>query len=203
MEFVNVSYEIMNEIDRKEILKKIEIAGRVCYKSEDKITNESASKFVLGLVKSGHHSVIEHIHITVKFNFGIDLSRCVTRHRLCNFSSESTMYCNYKSKGIKYIDMRHHFKNPDSITIWLNTLKTIEKAYLDMIALGELPRIARVVLPLCLKTELIVTSNLRQWRTIFEQRTGLPAHPQMREIMIPLLNEFSQELPEIYSDIKF
>ena len=90
--------EILTPIDREEILAWIELAGRTCYKSEDKITEDSASQFVKKIIESGHHSVIEHINLSVKFICDRGVTHELVRHRLASYSQESTRYCNY-SKG--------------------------------------------------------------------------------------------------------
>ena len=201
MEIMKAKYEILSDINRDSILRSIEVAGRTCYKSEEKINADSAAKFVSMIMKRGHLSVIEHEKVTVKFYIDRGVSHEMVRHRLSSFSQESTRYCNYNKKGMTYIDMEDHFSSPESFQLWMNTLTQLEHTYNKMIELGEKPQIARAILPNCLKTEIVVTSNLRQWRTIFEQRTSSAAHPQMREVMIPLLKEFQQLLPEIYGDL--
>jgi thymidylate synthase (FAD) len=199
---IKPKYEIITPIDREQILKFIEVCGRTCYKSEDKITEDSAKKFVKMIVKRGHNSVIEHFNISVRFYCDRGVSHEMVRHRIASYSQESTRYCNYSEdkKGINYIDMKHHFKNSKSIDIWLDTLLYLENQYNKMIELGESPQIARSILPNCLKTEIVSTYNLRQWVWVFSQRCSLAAHPQMRELMIPLQREFQKTLPEIFGE---
>jgi len=201
MELIKAKYEILTPINRELILRDIELAGRTCYKSEDKITKDSAAKFINMIIKRGHLSVIEHKSISVKFYIDRGISHEMVRHRLSSFSQESTRYCNYSKKGITYINMEDHFNSAETFELWLSAITHLEYVYNKMIELGESPQIARSILPNCLKTEIVVTSNLRQWRTIFQQRTSTAAHPQMREVMIPLLEEFKIVLPEIYGDI--
>lgn len=202
MKILKSKYEILTPLYGSDILQSIEVAGRTCYKSEKQITTDSASKFVSTIVKRGHLSVIEHVSITVRFTCDRGISHETVRHRLSSFSQESTRYCNYSGGGIQVIDIEHHFKNPKSIDIWLNAMMQDEINYNTLISFGESPQIARSVLANSLKTEIVITSNLRQWRTIFLQRTAKAAHPQMRELIIPLCKEFQEELPEIYGDIK-
>jgi len=206
MKIINQSYQILTKLDGKEILKNIERAGRTAYKSEDRITEDSAINFVKMLIKRGHTSVIEHESFSVKFINDRGVSHEEVRHRLASFTQESTRYINYtkENKGgqCTFIDIENHLKNPAiSYSVWYNQMKNSEEAYKAMIDAGESPQIARSVLPNSLKTEIVITANLREWRTIFEQRTAKGAHPQMREIMIPLLEEIKTIIPIIFDDI--
>lgn len=207
MRITNSSYEILSEIDGEKMMKNIEIAGRTCYKSEDKITIDSATKFVEMITKRGHLSVIEHEKITVRFVFDRGISHEMVRHRLTSFSQESTRYCNYSNdkhdNQITVIGLSQYLKNENSLNVWMDAMKSAEDAYFKLIELGETPQIARSVLPNSLKTEIVVTANLREWRTIFKQRTSKAAHPQMRELMCPLLDELKQKLPIIFDDINY
>lgn len=217
MKIINASYKIETPLDRNYILNHIERCGRTCYKSEDRITEDSASKFVKNVIKHGHESVIEHYSFTVRFINDRGVSHEEVRHRIASFSQESTRYCNYHNNyqvdieenddcdsGLNIIDISKHLKNPlVSFDIWFNHMLACEKAYNDMIEAGELPQIARSVLPNSLKTELVLTTNLREWRWIFIKRTEIGvAHPQIIEVMLPLLNELKGILPEIFGDIK-
>jgi thymidylate synthase (FAD) len=216
MKLIKASYKIETPLDRDYILKHIERCGRTAYKSEDKITEDSASKFVRGIIKRGHESVIEHYSFTVRFINDRGVSHEEVRHRLCAFTQESTRYCNYHrnhqvdieeidncDKGLNIIDISQHLKNPlVSFDIWFNHMKACENAYNQLIEAGEAPQIARSVLPNSLKTELVLTCNLREWRWIFIKRTekGV-AHPQIIEVMLPLLNELKIILPEVFEGI--
>jgi len=187
--------------------KMIEKAGRTCYKSEDMITDESHIKFVDKLLHTYHHeSVIEHSSMTVVFVNDRGVSHEEVRHRLCAFSQESTRYINYtkENKGgeCSFIDIKQHLKNPNvTLGIWMDAMQYAENAYKAMIDAGESPQIARSVLPNSLKTELVVTTNFREWRHIFKLRTSKAAHPQIREVMNPLLLELKSIVPVIFDDI--
>lgn len=197
MEFINPSYEIIDQIDGQAILKKIELCGRVCYKSEARITNESAAHFVRGIIKSGHESVLEHVSFTVRFTTSRAIANEIVRHRLASYSQESTRYCNYKG-GIKVIipETTKDDKNYKNLCI------QCEKTYTDMLAKGYRPEIARGILPNDLKTELIMTANLREWRHFFSLRAEQHAHPELRRITIPLLKELIGKIPVIFDDLK-
>lgn len=232
MKLIKPSYEITSKIDGLEILKNIERAGRTCYKSEDKITDDSAIKFIKMLIKKGHESVLEHEKITIKFICDRGVSHEIVRHRLASFSQESTRYCNYsldKFEGEitfiipnwldleegKYLMLEDNgiFDTPSGVIpfnslskdklIYLAGIAETEVRYNELISLGWHAQQARSVLPNSLKTEIVVSANLREWRTIFKQRTSKAAHPQMRELMCPLLDELKTKLPVIFEDINY
>ena len=194
-------------------LETIEAAGRTCYKSEDKITEGSAEKFVRMIIKRGHLSVIEHAYMSVRFICDRGVTHEIVRHRLAAYSQESTRYCNYSkdkfSNNISVIDpcfwanrkIRGH-KDFDCYFIWLELMKLAEEYYLRLLSAGASPQEARSVLPNSLKTEIVMTANLREWLHVFSLRTSKAAHPQMRELMIPLLEEMKTLVPVIFDDIK-
>jgi len=201
--YVSPSYEILTPLYPKEILKSIERAGRTCYKSEDKITDDSAVKFVQNLIKRKHFAMLEHYSFSVLFTIDRGVSHEIVRHRICSFAQESTRFCDYGGKGVVLIHppgLTDAQRERREIHFWnTQTLYDAERNE------GILPEIARGVLPTCLKTEIVVTANLREWRHIFELRaigtTGKP-HPQMKEVMLPLLTDLQIILPEVFGDLK-
>ena len=205
MNIIEPRYIIEESIDGLEILRKIERAGRVCYKSEEKITSDSAKKFVHGIIKSGHESVIEHEKITVRFICDRGVSHEIVRHRIASYSQESTRYCNYNASrfGSQLTFIRPFFwkDEPEKFEIWKNIMQSIEDSYIKLIDLGAKPQEARSILPNSLKTEIVVTMNLREWRHFFKLRAGITAHPQMRQIVVPLLNEMKRLVPIVFDDI--
>ncbi len=195
--------EVLDDINPDAIMKKIELCGRVAYKSEDKITAGSAERFVRMLIRRGHESVLEHVSISVRFVCDRGISHEIVRHRLCAFTQESTRYCNYAQKGIAVISpFSPAQEGTDLYAAWEQAVKSCEDTYTDMISGKVPPELARSILPTCLKTELILTANLREWRHIFRLRTSKDAHPQMRQLMIPLLEGLKVTLPAIFDDIK-
>lgn len=201
MRIVEPSFEILNAPKREEVLRHLELCGRVCYKSEDKMTEESASRFVRFLIERGHESPIEHISISVRIICDRGVSHEWVRHRIASYSQESTRYCNYNSEkfggGIAFI--RPYFaENERLFEIWKREMESAEKAYGDMLANGAKPEDARSVLPNSLKTEFICTMNLREWRHFFALRCAKAAHPAMREIAVPLQEAFREMLPELF-----
>ena len=200
MRIVEPSFEILNAPKREEVLRHLELCGRVCYKSEDKMTEESASRFVKFLIERGHESPIEHISISVRIICDRGVSHEWVRHRIASYSQESTRYCNYNSEkfgGIAFI--RPYFaENERLFEIWKAEMESAEKAYTEMLANGAKPEDARSVLPNSLKTEFICTMNLREWRHFFALRCAKAAHPAMREIAVPLQEAFREMLPELF-----
>jgi len=199
------SFYFESEIDGMEILKKIERIGRTCYKSEDRITDDSAVKFVKMLVENGHEAMIEHVHVSVRIICDRGVSHEIVRHRMASYAQESTRYCNYgKDKfGNEITVIEPNFWNdkPDCKKVWEEAMKQAEEAYMKLIELGATPQEARSVLPNSLKTEIVVTMNLREWRHFFKLRTDKAAHPQIREIAVPLLKAFKEKIPVVFDDI--
>ena len=222
MNILKAGFEILTPISEGGIeeLKHIEKIGRVCYKSEGKITEdgESAKKFVKMLIDRGHEAMIEHSSLSVKFVVDRGVSHELVRHRIASFAQESTRYVNYSlekfGNEINVIDIRNginldnKMKNMDSDTIsaimgeWCLAMEDAEKHYMKMIELGATPQIARSVLPNSTKTEITITANYREWRNFFKLRVPNTAHPQMREVTIPLLKELKRRLPIIFDDIE-
>jgi len=200
----------------KNALEVIECAGRTAYKSEAKITDGSAEKFIASIIKRGHESVLEHASMSVHFVIDRGVSHELVRHRLAAFTQESTRYCNYKG-GVTFIippwvDITpgeylhlHDYKDdidPFPKWRWFQMCLVSERCYKDLLADKWTPQQARSVLPNSLKTEITVTANMREWRHIFKLRCANDAHPQMREVMIPLLNTVAEMYPALFTDIQ-
>jgi len=206
MQVVSAGYEILDTLNGEEILKKIERVARVCYKSEDKITDGSAEKMVKALIKRGHEAMLEHFSFSVKFIVDRGVSHELVRHRVASFAQESTRYCNYGHEGeITVIKPLYLSDCGEDYNIWRKACMVAEKQYLDMLAYGFSPQEARAVLPNSLKTEVVMTANLREWRHFFSLRacgtTGKP-HPQMLEVTVPLLKEIKSLIPVVFDDLE-
>jgi len=206
MKVIKPSYEIQTPIIKEEVYKHLERVGRTCYKSEDKITVDSAERFLRGIVSRGHESVIEHYSFSVKFICDRGVSHEIVRHRIFSFAQESTRYCNYSKDKFdgEITVIRPCFWPMDTKEYqeWLDACLYAERKYMNLLEGGAKPEEARSVLPHSLKTELVVTGNVREWRHFFRLRTSIAAHPQIREIAIPLLEELKQLLPVLFEDIK-
>lgn len=221
MKKIKAGYEILTPISEGGIkeLQHIEKIGRVCYKSEDKISEdgESAKKFVGMLIKNDHTAMIEHSSLSVKFTVDRGVSHELVRHRIASFAQESTRYVNYSLNKFgtecTYIDLKdgidldNKMKKMNAGIIesileeWVFAMEDAERHYMKMIELGATPQIARSVLPNSTKTEITITANYREWRNFFKLRTPNTAHPQMREVTIPLLKDLQKLLPVIFDDI--
>ena len=206
MKIIKPNARIVSSVDGDAILKRIEEYGRVCYKSEDRITEDSAKRFVENLVKRGHESVLEHISVTVKFVCDRGVSHEIVRHRLASYSQESTRFCNYSKDDfgseITVIEPCFLVPGTEGYKLWEGACLVPEQMYFKMLDWGCTPEEARAVLPNSLKTELVMTANLREWRHFFKLRVSKAAHPQMRELTVPLLGEFKEKIPVVFDDIK-
>ena len=218
MILVKPSFIILNYTDDAE--KLIELAGRTCYKSEGRITDDSAADFVEMIRKRKHHSVLEHASATVKFIVDRGVTHELVRHRLAAYSQESTRYCDYRGEvefvippwvGIRpgnwqtITELEHWFKTEKRCErdwaaglLWCIEMLRAETAYKSLRDKGWVPQQARSVLPNSLKTEIVMTANFREWMHVFELRTSWAAHPQMREIMVPCQEEFERRWPSVF-----
>lgn len=208
MKIVKPSFEILTAKEAPEIYREIERIARTCYKSEDLISDngESAWHLIRGLIKNGHYAMLDHATISVKFICDRGISHELVRHRLAAFAQESTRYCNYsKDKFGNEITVIEpfFFKDCARYDIWKDAMQSAETAYFELLKTGAQPQEARTVLPNSLKTEIVVTADITEWRHIFEQRCMIPAHPQMRELMRPLLKELSERYPLFFADIQY
>ena len=205
MKIISPGHEILFMQNGVSILKQIETAGRTCYKSEDKISADSSAGFVKRIIKSGHHSVLEHISVSVRFICDRGISHEIVRHRLAAYSQESTRYANYsKNKfGNEITVIKPFFWAEDSLEYmeWKKAMENAEQSYLKLLKKGARPEQARSVLPNSLKTEIVMTCNLREWRHVLKLRCSKAAHPQIRELMLPLLNEFHEKIPVLFDDL--
>lgn len=221
MNTVKAKYEILTKIsDNGAVeLQHIEKIGRVCYKSEGKITEDgkSAEKFVAMLIRNGHEAMIEHSSLSVKFTVDRGVSHELVRHRIASFAQESTRYCNYSDdkfgaecmfidieEGVMLDNAMNALNSKEIAAVlaeWTAAMNDAERHYMNMLSLGATPQIARSVLPNSTKTEITITANFREWRNFFKLRTAPNAHPQMREVTQPLLKELKQLIPVVFDDI--
>ena len=205
MKVISPDVIILDEIDGAAILRKIEMCGRTCYKSENKITDSSAKQFVRNIIQREHESVLEHVNITVKFICDRGVSHEIVRHRIASYSQESTRYCNYSNEQfgseITVIEPCFLARDTPGYSKWWLACKQAEEAYFDLLDYGCSPQEARAVLPNSLKTEVVMTANLREWRHFLRLRTSAAAHPQMREVACILLNKLKAKIPVVFDDI--
>ena len=206
MKIIPPSFELLDSLNGAALLQKIELAGRVCYKSEAKITPESAAGFVRRILENGHESVLEHEKLTARVVCDRGVSHEIVRHRVASYSQESTRYCNYSLDKFQneLTFIRPFFWNdePEKFRVWQEAMAAAERGYLKLLELGATPQEARTVLPNSLKTELVMTMDLREWRHFFRLRAAAPAHPQMRELAVPMLRAFQEAVPVVFDDIE-
>ena len=206
MKIIEPSVELVQNLNTDEIMKHIEKAGRVCYKSESNISDTSAEKFIANIVKSGHESVIEHISVTFKIICDRGVTHEIVRHRIASYSQESSRYCDYSGNKfggeLTFIKPCFWSEDDENFKLWQKTMAEIEQVYLTMRKNNARPEQARSILPNSLKTEIFVTMNLREWRHFLKLRTDKRAHPQMREVAIKIYKILNEKLPVIFSDIK-
>lgn len=206
MKLIKPKVEILDNINGEEVINKIAKVARTCYKSEDASTPEKDKKLVENLVKSGHEAMIEFFDITVKFTCDRAIANEIVRHRIASYAQESTRYCNYSKdkfnneltfiKPIWYDSLGITHKQDFEIA-----LERCEDDYLEFIKQGWTPQQARAVLPLALKTELNMKTNLREWRHFFKLRCSTAAHPDIRVLALDLLEQMHNQIPIIFDDI--
>lgn len=201
MKIVGICVELLYSVNTRMTMQALEMAGRTCYKSEDKITPDSADAFVRRIIKSGHESVLEHEKVSIRITCDRGVSHEIVRHRIASYSQESTRYCDYGKQGVTFIELADYLTDEQYQT-WREAMNQAEQAYLKLRELGATPQLARSVLPNSLKTELVMTANLREWRHFCRLRTSKASHPQMREIAGMILKLLKQVLPVVFEDIQ-
>ncbi len=219
MRIIKQYWEFVREPDGEDILKHIEEAGRTCYKSEDKITGESAEAFINSILKSGHHSVIEHCNISARIVTDRGVTHEIVRHRLASYSQESTRYCNYSKDKFGneitvILPIWFHEINPDveypthkdtmvleQYFAWRECCRYTEAKYFELIERGQVAQQARSVLPNSLKTEIVMTCNIREWRHFFKLRCSPKAHPQMQALANSMRAGFAQKVPVLFDNL--
>lgn len=196
MKIIEPSATLIDDINPAEIMAKLERCGRVSRLSESCGKPED---FIRNIIKRGHESVLEHVSLTFHIICDRAIMAELTRHRLAAFTVESTRYLKYNELEVI---------NPETCTLgtpfgddWERAIKFAEETYLALVECGMRPENARAVLPNCLKTELYMTCNLREWRHVLKLRTSKAAHPQMRFIAGQILATFKDKLPVIVEDI--
>jgi len=217
----SVIFENAEEVNEERVLRRLERYGRTCYRSEDRIT-PNACEFVKTIIARGHESILEHEKVTVRVVCDRGVTHEIVRHRIAAYSQESTRYCNYAGGrfGSVVTVITPFFFDPggaekevslplgllpcklNEFGVWWVAMLFSEWAYMTLVnVFGRSPQEARSVLPNSLRTEIVITYNLREWRHFLRLRTSPAAHPQMREIAITLLWAFKHYLPTVFEDI--
>ena len=196
----------VENFDGVKIMKRIERACRTCYRSEDKISEESYKNLLTNCLNRGHESVLEHEKITVRIYSDICTYKDLTRHRFASFSVESTRYCSYnKDKYGNEIAVVNpvYIEDKEVFETWKKAIEDMEKAYMKMKELGASTDMCREILPHSTAAEYTMTANIREWKHILELRTTNHVHPAIRQVLIPLLLLFKEQMPEIFGDIEY
>lgn len=209
MKIIEPSVRLINAPSREELYKKIEEAGRTCYKSGDRITPDSTEKFIARILKNGHESVLEHGSITAVFVCDRGVSHEIVRHRIASYSQESTRFCNYSQEKfgneITVIEPLFWSSDSEQYQLWFKCMKYTEAMYLQLLHAGASPQEARSVLPNSLKTEIVITMNIREWRHFFNLRVfgkaGKP-HPQMKQVAGMAYELFKENWPVLFTDLE-
>ena len=197
---------IVEKIVGIQIMKKIEKACRTCYRSEGMVSEESYKNLLKNCLNKGHESVLEHEKITVRIYSDIGTYKDLTRHRFASFSVESTRYCSYnKDKYGNEIAVVNpvYMEDKEVFETWKKAIEDMEKAYMKMKELGASTDMCREVLPHSTAAEYTMTANIREWKHILELRTTNHVHPAIRQVLIPLLLLFKEQMPEIFGDIEY
>jgi thymidylate synthase (FAD) len=215
MKIIEQTHEILSLPDPG--LQLLERAGRTCYKSEDKITPDSAERFVEMLVRRGHHAMIEFGDIMVKLITNRGVTHELVRHRHCSFAQESTRYVRYdgQMEFIRPVWCSEQLVGtwpkqsdvfPDASPaekVWMAAMERAEQDYKVLLDAGWKAQQAREILPNSLKTEIVVKANIREWRHIFALRCAKASHPQMVDLMRPLLKAVQKKVPVVFDDLIF
>lgn len=196
----------VEKFDGKEIMKRIERACRTCYRSEGKITDDSYKNLIKNCLTRGHESVLEHEKVTVRIYCDIGSYKDLTRHRFASFSVESTRYCSYdKDKYGNEISIMNpvYIEDKEIYDTWKKTMEDMEKGYMKMKELGASTDMCREVLPHSTAAEYTMTANIREWKHIFSLRANNHVHPSIRQVTIPLLKYFKEQMPDIFDDVPY
>ena len=189
------------------IMKNIERACRTCYRSEGLITEDSYKKLLKNCINRGHESILEHEKITIRMRCDVGVYKDLTRHRFASFSIESTRYCNYGKdkfdRELKVIKPCNIDEDSNLYAFWKNTMERIEMNYLHMTDNGATPDQMRMILPHSTAAEVTMTANIREWRHILELRCSKAVHPAIRQLLIPLLLKFKEDMPELFDAIDY
>lgn len=206
MKIIEPIVEIEN-VDYKQIMRNLERACRTCYRSENKITEDSYKTLLKNCITRGHESILEHEKITIRMICDVGVYKDLTRHRIASFSIESTRYCNYGkdkfSNQINFIKPVNIDETSELYKEWKISCEEIEKHYMKMSELGATPDQMRMILPHSTAAQVTMTANIREWKHILALRCTSHTHPAVEQVMIPLLLYFKENMPEIFEDIDY
>lgn len=163
-------------------LRQIEYAGRNCYRSHDKITDNSAPVFVRSLIRRGHLAPLEFADMSVELVTSRDVMAELTRHRLASFCIESQRYVCMNGE-IAFILPRFYRESDEASEFWEFCMSDAEQSYHFLLEKELKPEDARKILPNSTATHIVMKANIREWRHIFSLRLGKGVYPEMRALM--------------------
>lgn len=189
--------------DGQALLKACEYAGRNCYASQDKITEDSCQRFVENLMKRNHGSPLEFADQTFDLTTSRAVQAEVTRHRIASFCVESQRYIQEAKTGdITFIEPEWYDKtNIDAQVLWKESMINAEAEYKAFIDQNMQPQQAREVQPNSTACRIIMKANIREWLHFFELRCSKAAYPQMRELAIMMLKLAHDAVPVVFDDL--
>lgn len=196
----------VEKFDGVKIMKRIERACRTCYRSEGSVTEDSYKNLLKNCLNRGHESVLEHEKITIRIYSDIGSYKDLTRHRFASFSVESTRYCSYdKNKYGNEISVINpvYMEDKEVYETWKHGIEEMEKTYMKMKELGATTDMCREILPHSTAAEYTMTANIREWKHILSLRTTNHVHPAIRQVLIPLLLLFKEQMPEIFNEVEY
>lgn len=180
----------------------VESAGRTCYKSDPK--EGGAEDFVRSIINRGHESVLEHAVASFRIITDRGITHELVRHRIASFSQESTRFCNYS--GGRFggeIQFIRPVELPEvAWDLWLQAMASAERYYLELLSMGVKPQDARSVLPTATKTEIVMTTNLREWRHMLSLRKHKAAHPDTRVVAQAIYDILHEQVPAFLHNFK-
>lgn len=204
--------DCLDKSDGIQLLRKIEFAARISHASEEQQTTDSWDRFLRAVVIGhGDWSVVEHASVSVDFKVDRGITHELVRHRLFSFTQSSTRFINYAKKMEPEFVRPEFAQKPDALGIaiepnstdaWDFAVNVCEDSYRKILAAGFTPQIARSVFPNALASRILITGNLRNWRHFLIMRTTRESHPQMRQVTIPLLEQFKERIPILFEDIE-
>jgi len=207
VEYIESSHEVTKEFP-DDLLNQIAETARICYRKEDsQYPDETNEKFVKRIIKLGHESVLEHFNLSAVFMTSRGVTHEFVRHRHTAYTQESTRYVGYGNKIVVIIpawfkeltgEAHEEFQKR---ALWQTAIESAAEHYSQMLGLGHTKQEARGVLPHDVAAKLKVTTNLREWRHIFRLRCAKDAHPDIRELLMPLLEDLVAEFPELFQDV--
>jgi len=181
--------------------KLIEAAGRTSYMSFDKQGQDSEKRFIRMLVKSGHHSVLEHAHATFRISGASrSFTHQLVRHRLCSIIQQSQRYVDESS--FNYIEPDSIKKNREAHSVFVDFMDKAKETYLRLNGLKIKKEDARYVLPNAVESQIVVSANFREWRHVIDLRGKAQAQWEIRRVAIEILKILKKHAPNVFGDFE-